>query len=96
MKRFMLLHYGFENPTPEIMEAWNKWFATVANCTVEHGGFMGGREINRDGTTELPWSADSITGFSIIEAESLDAAEAIAATNPFIASIRVYELRDHD
>ena len=31
MKRFMLLHFGFETPTPEIMAAWNKWFESVAD-----------------------------------------------------------------
>jgi uncharacterized protein YciI len=35
---------------------------------------------------------DSITGYSIINAESLDDAEKIAQDNPFIASIRVYEI----
>ena len=35
---------------------------------------------------------DSITGYSIINAESLDEAEQIARENPFIASIRVYEV----
>lgn len=29
MKRFMLMHIGFENPTPEIMAAWGKWFERV-------------------------------------------------------------------
>ena len=36
---------------------------------------------------------DSITGYNIIEAESLDEAEKLAQSNPFIASIRIYELR---
>ncbi|MFC1575076.1 YciI family protein [Gemmatimonadota bacterium] len=36
---------------------------------------------------------DSITGYNIIEAESLDEADKIAKDNPFIASIRVYEIR---
>jgi hypothetical protein len=36
---------------------------------------------------------ESITGYSVIEAESLDAAEKLAQTNPFIASIRIYEVR---
>ena len=36
---------------------------------------------------------DSITGYNIIEAESLDEAEKIAQGNPYIASIRVYETR---
>ena len=33
MKRFMLLHFGFEKPTPEIMAAWDKWFEAVADKT---------------------------------------------------------------
>ena len=35
---------------------------------------------------------ESITGYSIINAESLDDAEEIARDNPFVASIRVYEI----
>jgi uncharacterized protein YciI len=46
MKKYMFLHFGIEQPTPEIMEA-----------------------------------------------EDLDAAEKIAQDNPYIASIRAYEIR---
>ena len=93
MKRFMLLHLGFEKPTPEIMAAWGKWFESVAERTVEHGGFHGGaREISRGGTKDLPMGMESITGYSIINAESLDDAERVARENPFIAGIRVYEI----
>ena len=92
MKRFMLLHFGFEKPTPEIMANWNKWFEQVADRTVEHGGLRGGREISESGTKDLPMGMDSITGYSIINAESLDEAEKLARDNPFIARIRVYEI----
>jgi hypothetical protein len=93
MKRFMLLHYGFETPTPEIMAAWGKWFESVADRTVDHGGhFSQGREISKSGTAALPLTADSITGYTIINAESLDEADEVARGNPFIASIRVYEI----
>lgn len=95
MKRFMMLHYGFEKPTPEIMAEWNKWFESIADKAVEHGGFVAGREVSKSGTEDLPMGMDSITGYSIIEADSLDEAEAITRNNPFIASIRVYELRSH-
>ena len=95
MKRFMLLHYGFEKPTQEIMEAWGKWFASIADITVENGGFMAGREISHSGTSDLPMGMESITGYSIVNAESLDEAEAAAKGNPFIASIRIYEIREH-
>jgi len=93
VKRFMLLHFGFEKPTPEIMAAWGKWFESVADKTVENGGFHGGaREISHSGIEDLPMGMESITGYSIINAESLDDAEKIAQDNPFIASIRVYEI----
>ena len=96
MKRFMLLHFGFEKPTPEIMAAWGTWFASVADKTVDNGGFHGGAlEISNDGKRDLPMGMDSITGYSIINAESLEEAESIASDNPFIASIRVYEIVEH-
>lgn len=93
MKRYMLLHFGFEKPTPEIMAAWGKWFESVADRTVDQGGFhSGAREMSHNGSKDLPMGMDSITGYSIINAESLDEAEEIARGNPFIASIRVYEI----
>ena len=93
MKKFLLLHYGFETPTEEIMAAWGKWFESVADRTVDQGGrFGGGREISHAGTKDLPLGMDSITGYTVVNADSLDDAEKIAQGNPFIASIRVYEL----
>ena len=91
----MILHYGFEKPTPEIMKAWGTWFESIADRTVESGGFSGAREISKSGTTELPMGTESITGYNIITAESLDEAEQVAQGNPFIASIRIYEIRSH-
>jgi len=95
MKKFVLLHYGFEKPTPEIMAAWGKWFEATKPHTVDMGGFGGGREISRSGTKELPLGPDSITGFTIVNAASLDDAEKLTQGNPFISSIRIYEIRSH-
>jgi hypothetical protein len=93
MKRFMLLHVGFEQPSAEIMAAWGRWFDSIADHSVENGGFhRGGKEISASGTRDLPLAPDSITGYSIIRAESLEDAEKLASRNPFISSIRVYEI----
>lgn len=93
MNQYMLLHFGFEKPTPEIMAAWGEWFKSIADISVDNGGFHGGaREISQSGSKDLPMGMDSITGYSIINAESLEEAEKIAQGNPFIASIRVYEI----
>jgi hypothetical protein len=94
MKKFILLHFGFENPTPEIMDAWNAWFEAIADHSVENVGFGSGREISKSGTRDLPWDMESITGYSVIGAESLDDAEKLAASNPYISSIRIYEVRE--
>lgn len=93
MKKFLYLHYGFEKPTPEIMEAWGAWFESISGRMLDQGGFGAGREISESGTRDLPWDLDAITGYNLIEAESLEEAEELAKSNPFISSIRIYELR---
>ena len=93
MKKFVLLHYGFEKPTPEIMAAWGKWFESIKDRIIDMGGhFSGGREISKAGTKDLPLRLESITGFTIVSADSIDDAERIAQSNPYISSIRVYEV----
>lgn len=93
MKKFVFLTYGFETPTPEIMDAWKKWFESIKNSVVEMGHFPSGREISKDGVTDLPLGPDSITGFVIVEAASFEDAEGMAQSNPFISSIRLYEVK---
>lgn len=95
MKKFVLMHCGFEKPSPEMMEKWNAWFASIADHTVENIGFRGGREISKDGVAELSFTPDAITGISIVNAESLEHAQKLAEDCPFIASIRVYEAMSH-
>lgn len=92
MKRFMLLHVGFEQPTSELMTRWKAWFEAVAPHTLENVGLRAAREISRDGVKDLAWGAQSLTGYTIIQAESMDDAEALARANPFVTSIRIYEL----
>ena len=92
MKKFLMLTIGFEKPTPEIMEAWGKWFESIKDNIVDKGHLSGGREISSEGTKDLPLGLDSITGFMIVTAESLAEAEKMAESNPYITSIRVYEM----
>ena len=71
MKKFVLLHYGFEKPTPEIMAAWGKWFEATKPHAVDMGGFGNGREISKGGTRDLRLAPDFITGFTIVNAVKL-------------------------
>ncbi len=92
MKKFVFLTYGFEKPTPEIMAAWGAWLESIKDNIVDMGHLSGGREISKAGTKDLPLGLESITGFMIMSADSLDDAEKMAQSNPYISSIRVYEL----
>lgn len=92
MKKFIFLSYGFKSPTPEIMAAWGKWFGSVKDNIVEMGHLSGGRELSKAGAKDLPMDLDAITGFMIVRAANRDEAEKIAASNPYISSIRLYEL----
>lgn len=93
MKKFIYLHYGFTQPTPEIMEKWGKWFESIAPNIIDRGAhFPLGKEVSDAGTKDLPLEGGSITGYNIIEADSMDEAVKLARTNPYIDSIRIYEM----
>jgi hypothetical protein len=67
----------------------------VGEHTVENAGLRGGREISREGSRELPMGLDALTGYTIVNAESLSDAERLAQGNPYISSIRIYEIASH-
>ena len=84
---------GFEQPDEEAMKQWNAWFEKIGPFQLEQVGLMNGREINSEGQRELGWDLESITGYNIVEAESIEDATRLCEDNPFVTSIRVYELR---
>src|SRR5713101_5275218 len=70
VKKFVYLHFGFVKPTPEIMQAWGAWFESIS----DRGGlFSNVQEKRKSGTRPLPIKMESITGYTVTEAESLDA-----------------------
>jgi hypothetical protein len=92
VKKFIFLTIGFVPPTPEIMEAWGSWLASIKDSIVEMGHLSGGREISKEGTQDLPMDLEATTGFMIVNAANHDDAMKMAEGNPYITSIRVYEL----
>jgi hypothetical protein len=93
MKKFVFLYKGFVTPTSEIGQAWMDWFGAVGDQMVDSGNPMSqGVEVTPDGVLQLPAGPDSLTGYSIVNADSLDAAIDLAKTNPMITSVVVYEL----
>ena len=92
MKKFVLLHYGYETPTPEIMDAWGKWFASIADKTADPGSPFGPAvEITRTGTRALTPDTGAASGYTVINAADMAEAVKIAEGCPIITSLVIYE-----
>ena len=55
-------------------------------------GLGNGKEVTKNGITELPMDKDAITGYLVINAENIDEAIKIAQSCPMITSTKVYEV----
>ena len=93
MKKFVVLTYGFVPPTDEVQQAWGNWFKSAGPRLVDPGSPLGrGVEVTRDGRTELDLQSRSpLTGYCILNADSLEEAESLVRGMPIIDSVRVYE-----
>jgi hypothetical protein len=83
-----------EEEGKRLMEAWGAWFQGLGSSVVDMGNpFAGSTSVASDGSVN--GAADSaLTGYSIIDADSLDAAAGSAKSCPVLASggsVEVYE-----
>lgn len=92
MKKFVMLTIGFKQPTDDEMKKWMEWFKSLGNRVVEQVGLRNGREVRPDGVKEIVMDLDCITGYLVIEAESLEEAVELAKGCPMVTSTQVYEL----
>jgi len=87
-----MLYYGYAEPTPEVMDAWQRWFATVGDRFVDSGNPLGNcLEVTKTGSREMSPDQGAATGYSIISAESREEAERLLEGCPMISSVRLYE-----
>ena len=89
MANFLLTFHGGGMPETKeeqdrVMEAWNAWFGKLGDALVDGGNPISqSRAISPDGSVMDATSAP--TGYSIIKADSLDAAVALAKGCPVLA-----------
>ncbi|HSX41627.1 MAG TPA: YciI family protein [Candidatus Saccharimonadales bacterium] len=105
MKKFMLLYKGPATPpeqmspdaTQKVMENWKAWMEKVGAAIADMGQPMapGGQSVVDDGSAG---QADQLNGFSILQAEDMEAAVKLVDGHPFLSdktgqfSVEVYEL----
>ncbi len=104
MKKFILLYNGPatkpEDMTPEmrnaIMAKWGEWMGKVGSAMVDMGQPMAnGIAVVDDGSAG---QAILLNGYSIIQAEDMEAAKALVNDHPFLSdhsgkfSVEIHEL----
>jgi hypothetical protein len=92
MKKFLVLFHDEWEPKPEIMDAWQAWFAEVGDRFVDSGNpFSAAFEVTRNGSRELGGGDRAATGYSILSVETREEAERLVEASPFASSVRLYE-----
>ena len=99
--KYLLVYYGGGMPeTPaaqvRVLKQWEKWFAKLGPSMVDGGNPFSGavNKIRPDGSTAKGPIGKRASGYSIIDAASLDKATKLAKGCPIIKSggeIAVYE-----
>ena len=88
MANFLLLYHGGKMPeSPEegaqVMKAWTGWFSELGGALID-----GGNPVSRSRTTSPGGSvsdaASDVSGYSVIKADSLDAAVELAKGCPVL------------
>ena len=92
MKKFVFIYHGWWETTPEVMKAWGDWFASVGDHMADSGSPFGpGTEVTPTGKRDVSSDLSPATGYSIVNADSLDDAVGLLDGCPIIDSVRVYE-----
>jgi hypothetical protein len=104
MSKYLYLYRGpatqmdamSEEESAAQMQAWGDWIGRVGPQLVDVGNPFGSRTaVVDDGTGREP---GDLNGYSIVEADSLDAAKALADKHPFLTegkgrfAVEVFEL----
>ncbi|MDP9494454.1 MAG: YciI family protein [Actinomycetota bacterium] len=92
MAKYVFVYHGGGAPESEeegaaVMEAWTKWFDSLGSAVVDAGHpTAASATVGSDGSTSQGGGANPVTGYSIISADSLDAALVHAKGCPQLAS----------
>ena len=100
MPNFMIAYYGGNPPASKEegmahMEKWKAWVASLGDAVVNPGTPLPVSKIVTTDGVKDDNDPDSMKGFAVVKADSMDAAVEIARSDPFLdtgGSIRVSQM----
>ena len=97
LKRFVLLYHGYRTSRTERDDAWNEWVRRRAASFADLGSRFGcGRRITNDTTVELSLASNAASGYSIVRAKHMDAAEQLLEGCPIADGVSLTHNRAPD
>ena len=76
-----------EEEQARVMAAWGSWMAELGTALTDPGNAIAhAKTVNADGTISDGGGPNPVTGYSLVEAESLDGAVALAKGCPIFES----------
>ncbi|MGI9577230.1 MAG: YciI family protein [Microthrixaceae bacterium] len=90
MAKFVYAYHGGSMPdTPEeqqkVMAAWGAWFATLGESLLDGGNPTAeARTVASDGSVTSDGGANPLTGYSLVDAASIDDAVKMAKSCPIL------------
>ncbi len=103
MAKFALIFHGGSMPESEeegakVMAAWGAWMEGLGSALTDPGNpFGASTTINADRSTTAGGGANPASGYTLVDADSLDAAVALAKACPMLdggGSVEVAEALD--
>jgi len=99
MTKYLFVYYGGNAPASKaeadkVMANWMKWFGSMGKAVVDAGNpTQPGKKVSSKGLSAI--GRNPVTGYTIVSADSMDKALAMAKGSPQLASdgqIAVYEI----
>jgi len=99
MTKFLLLYSGGSMPEesemPEVLKDWDAWYSSLGEAVVDPGNPINqSKTISSDGLVSDGPNGTNATGYTIIEAGSLDDAAGMAKSCPVLkggSDISIFE-----
>lgn len=90
MAKYLFVYHGGSAPSDpaeikKVMDAWGNWFGSMGAAVVDGGNPVGkSYTVKADGTLSPDGGANPASGYSLIEAESLEDAHRKASGCPIL------------
>ena len=94
MKKFVFLYNSEPNAIPSAsdMDVWMLWFDSIKESIVDMGNpFTDGMLVTSGPAAKIAPKMNPISGYTVIKANDMDGAIAIAKTCPSQSGLQVYE-----